>query len=333
MAASPVSAPAAAAILDSEAATFEDVQAVEAGMEDVDAPAAGPLEWTVRGDWVLHEERVVPVDDLEFDSTATSGQIRVLSDAVVEERVQSMLCNMPSTAPRVLLWQPRVGATRFVVLGGQHTVAAMRRIRELSLRDNRAPPRVTQEVVARVLRPDTPLEVRQRLAGDHQAAQADVREIPLWRVVGFMVEFRARYPDAPLDAVLQSAIQKSGRSRPTEVKRMRQDWLPLWHVGEALQAQAMQALQRLEERGPLTLHFLRCLRGLLTPQWRSVACRSLLERGCTPKKFQQACTQAIHEQWVSWHWRQDNPRLDAHKGVFLRPLVPFIDVLSVHCLV
>ena len=72
------------------------------------APAR-PIEWTVPGNWILHEDIMLGVDVLKLDSLAVHGQIRPLSTLLVDERVADMTRNPPTLAVRALVWQERAG--------------------------------------------------------------------------------------------------------------------------------------------------------------------------------------------------------------------------------
>ena len=64
----------------------------------------------------------------------------------------------------------------FVVIGGQHSVEALRRLGAEMMAKKRDVPEVVSRVLARVMKAETPLQVRQYAAGDAQAAQTAVTE-------------------------------------------------------------------------------------------------------------------------------------------------------------
>ena len=316
----------------------EEGQEEEEGGED-DAEAAvfelqgtGP-EWAVAGDWYMPGIRDIDVDALDIDHTLSSGQIRVLSDAGVEARMQSLRTNPPSDLLQVLVWLPRPGHDRYVVLGGQHTIEAVRRLRQELVERAQPVPRVYRKVQARVVRPETPLDIRQRLAGDHQAAQGAVRDVPLWQVATFVVRGMqsaapgAADPDNHVPALL-AAIQKSGRPRPSTWKELKDTWFPFLHVCEALGDAAPAAIRRLEEREKASLFTFRNLRSILTPPWRARACSIMLDEKCTVRRLEAAIQKTLKDMWVAFHWRRGNPHIDDSKSMRLFCTLWFVYVIT-----
>lgn len=75
---------------------------------------------------------------------------------------------------------PSVSAEEeYVVISGQTSVEALRMLQADLLAEHRDVPTVVQEVIARILKPETPVPVRQYAAGDAQAAQCMVDPLDL----------------------------------------------------------------------------------------------------------------------------------------------------------
>ena len=72
---------------------------------------------------------------------------------------------------------PILSGDEFVVISGQHTVQALRRRAEDYQREKYAVPKPFTTVVATILKPQTPLKVRQLAAANEQAAQTMVKSL------------------------------------------------------------------------------------------------------------------------------------------------------------
>ena len=67
----------------------------------------------------------------------------------------------------------------YLVISGQTSLEALKRIKRDLLEQRRDVPKVVEEVSARIMRYDTPLAIRQFAAGDAQAAQTQVDVLDL----------------------------------------------------------------------------------------------------------------------------------------------------------
>ena len=74
---------------------------------------------------------------------------------------------------------PLCTADEYYVLSGQHVVEAIRQRAGDYQRDQQRVPPVFKQVSATVLRPDTPLRIRQLAAGDAQAQQGSIRQLSI----------------------------------------------------------------------------------------------------------------------------------------------------------
>ena len=239
----------------------------------------------------------------------------------MKETEDSFLTNPPAAPQRVVLWPPRAGSSRYYVLGGQHALAAVLAMRKRLQEQSLPVPEHLSLVLARVLKVDTPLDIRQRVAGDHQAAQSAVHSLPFWRFMSFLAESLQRRPDGDVDSFLIAAIQKSGQPRPTTMEKLREKWYPVLSLAQSLKDQAAVAIRRLEESSPekITGHTFRQMRMLYTPEHRGLAARALLEPSATTKTFGDAIQRACKAQWIAWHWTEANKKIDADKGVIPFP--------------
>ena len=144
MASAPLQQPAAASPADIAAAnvvqeylseeneagtgtTQDDKEQLTPAAKAAAKAAAKYPSWQVAGDWVAGE-RLLPVETLQF--AAVQGQPRPLSEEEVVLRRDSFMLNPPRGLVSCLVWQPTPDAEGFVVLGGQHSAAALQRIRE-----------------------------------------------------------------------------------------------------------------------------------------------------------------------------------------------------------
>ena len=268
---------------------------------------------------IIARGRRLELDCLEFDVQGECGQIRRLQEDLVVERLSSMRSTPPTHVAQVLVWQERHGVEKFKVLGGQHTVAALKRRREELLKDARAVPPPFQYVEADILEVKTPKDLRERAAGDHQSGQSHIRDVPMSRIVGFVVAGFSRNPPLLGDAALVNAVQKSGRpGRPTTFGQLRGTWLPLYYFAQTLREQAEVCAARMEANGEeLTPHSFLPIRPIRTQEHRLLACRCLQSSAtATWKRWKADCEAALHEMWVSWHWRPGNPHIAEDKGVY-----------------
>ena len=132
----------------------------------------------------------------------------------------------------------------------------------------------------------------------------------------FVSQYLLQHPNGSLLAAVQAAIQKTGRrDREENWRQLRDRWYTFAVFCRTLGEEAERALQNLETRGPLTMGTFRTFRKLLSEDIRLESARHALEPGVTPKKWEAGNAVLWHEQWVRFHWREENPFLDAPKGV------------------
>lgn len=128
------------------------------------------------------EAKPVQLDQLRFDRALQQGQIRTLDDGIVDARVASFrACPPVSVLGDILVVPQDISGRSYIVLGGQHTVAALQKLRKELLDQTARPPRWLCEVTAKVLHFGTVRSVCELWAGWHQHGQAAVAGMPLSR--------------------------------------------------------------------------------------------------------------------------------------------------------
>jgi hypothetical protein len=293
----------------------EEEEEEEDPQEDSKAP---PLEWIVDASQFIVDDNVeIPVHRLSFDLLAKYGQPRSLTDAGVKQRLASLRTNPPSQAERALLWEPQPAPDKYIVLGGQHTAKALQLLNAEAAALGTPVPHHLTVVLAKVLRDTTPLDIRQKLAGAHQAAQGDVIAVPMSRTCHFVWEHLKNHP-SDLTGALVNGVMKTGRPERLRTSAALHKALSnVAYLVEALGDQSEMAVANLERSvGTVTQSMLRRIRPLLTPVARREACVSLLEPEINLQKFDSAITRAIHHQWVEFHWSPANPKIHESRSMF-----------------
>ena len=222
----------------------------------------------------LHHRVKIDTALIEFDKMATQGQPRRLTNAGVERRKVSFQMNPPSSLVRVLLWQPAPDADKYLALGGQHSCKALQELREEAEAAGERVPSWMRTVEARVLRHSVDLVTRLRLAGNHQAEQAEVQELSLSRTAGLLHLYRTRHPGCTPEETTVFAVQASGvQDRSATWEDLRRNFGVLEKVVVALSDQAEPSLAALEaressSREKVTLNLLRPFGRLITSKGR-----------------------------------------------------------------
>ena len=105
----------------------------------------------------------------------------------------------------VCLWSD---GSRYV-LGGAHVATTLQRIQKDYTRSQKALPDYLQFVYFEECLPDTPLEVRETLSGDHNAIQHSVTKLSLGQIAA-RIWLEVQQPGKPKDH-LMIALRKAGR--------------------------------------------------------------------------------------------------------------------------
>ena len=100
---------------------------------------------------------------------------------------------------------------------------------------------------------------------------------------------------------------------------MLKKYAPLAQLAADLGPPLEQAVEQLEGRGQMvTISSMRSMYALVTPEWRSRGLVALKNPNVTLKTLEMVVNQVCHEQWVSFHWRDDND-LISKEACVLRP--------------
>ena len=116
---------------------------------------------------------------------------------------------------------------------------------------------------------------------------------------------------------------------------MAKEWGPFQTWVERIGGRAVLALRNLhqsivgdgkgtKEGKVLRAAHFRCLRGLYTDEAFEVVATAMMVPGTTVDAVSKAAEGAHHEQWVSWVWRPENPKLHRDVGMPSRSLVPVV---------
>ena len=216
---------------------------------------------------MLGFNRKVNLVNLKFDELCLQGQIRPLNAELVQRKKQEFMSAPPLCPVRdILLWQTDATATSFVVLGGQHTIKVLKEIREERQAESRALPDWLQFAYGNVVSPECPVDVRRKLAGDHQFRQRQVESVRLSRWAWALLNTD---PAAPLVDRIKEATLVTGWKRYAEDKMYVKEYAGLakW-VLEVDQA-AVRCLEKIEElKADVTPSNLRWLQHLISPEAR-----------------------------------------------------------------
>ena len=172
-------------------------------------PTGTPVE-AIPSEWVLDTCTSVPIERLDFDLTASMGQIRKVDPKWLLEVKKSLTKQAPTLPIQAILVAtdhtsmplPQLRKlsplllpdTRFIVISGQHRSIAARDIGEELGAQGKVKPDWCKAVQATTLRHDTPLEVRMMAAGRSQAGQQQVERLKLGRAVAFIHQLMEQNP-------------------------------------------------------------------------------------------------------------------------------------------
>ena len=158
--------------------------------------------------------------------------------------------------------------------------------------------------------------MRQLLSGADKNRQATVQLVKVTRVIQLFIEKMKMDTSQEPKEALKYAIQVSGARRPDSMKAMANEWNGVMYWSLSCADITVDALRTLEEAGlAATPGSLRSFRKLVTPEyWQQLS--EEIRRGIrTASQLEHTINVLRHEQWVSFHWRSDNPMLDAEKSV------------------
>ena len=119
------------------------------------------------GDHTEDQEVLLPLSRLQWDKNREHGQIRVLDQDLVQDKLTELHRNPPSAAKiRIIVGRDAVG--QYWILSGQHIAEACRRISREYMNAHLEPPAWSVQFLAQVVRTDVSLHIRESIAGTSQ---------------------------------------------------------------------------------------------------------------------------------------------------------------------
>ena len=116
------------------------------------------------GDHTEDQEVLLPLSRLQWDKKREHGQIRVLDEDLVQDKLTELRRKPPGAAKiRIIVWRDAVG--RYWILSGQHIAEACRRISREYMNAHLEPPTWSVQFLAQVVRTDVSLHIRESIAG------------------------------------------------------------------------------------------------------------------------------------------------------------------------
>ena len=190
----------------------QDLFAVEPQRRGQPVQSADIIRWETPNveQWVLQRRGKVRFDQIRFDISGREGQARILDPKLADVRRQQIQKNPPSAPIEPWLWQEGAGG-KYVPLTLQHTTKALMMERE-SLIGRKELPEYLQFMRGNILKADTPLAIRQAIAGSDQNRQESSSAVRLSRFAEVYLEDRDT--KAQFDRCC-SAIARTGYPRPT----------------------------------------------------------------------------------------------------------------------
>ena len=179
-----------------------------------DVPTRGLLaKWLAR-------TVTLPVEQVHIDRDCGEGQTRKIKTRHVEDIIGQLMRTEP-VEPRgdLIIWQAPTG--KYWVIGGQHWVAALRKYRPTwTKRHGEKLPEWLTHVRCYELRGDTPLDVRENIAGDSNARSSTVKMSTHVDVADTYV--RKKRDDKTWQENLLAACQKQGLVRFYQTKYLQE---------------------------------------------------------------------------------------------------------------
>ena len=160
--------------------------------------------------WVLQRRQRIPFEKIRFDENAAEGQARPLDMSLVKVRQEDIRNNPPHGAVEPIVWLDSPGG-RYVPLTLQHTTRALMLERD-RLQGRQELGEHLQVVKATVVRTDTPLRVRQLIAGGDQNKQEATFGVKLSRFAQIFLEEKQ---NRAVLARCVDAISRTGYRRPS----------------------------------------------------------------------------------------------------------------------
>ena len=187
-------------------------------------------------------------------------------------------------------------------------VKALMKIKESRETAAVAVPEWARGVYCNVLRPDTSLEERERLAGEHQFRQRAVEAVRLSRWANAFLKVKKTLM---MGYRCQRAAEVSGWRRFRGMAEYLKEYSSLGRWVDACGQASVSALENLEKyKKDLTPNMLRCLRPLITPESRRALLPVMMKNKVTMHELELEASTIERKLWVGWHWREGNPHID-----------------------
>jgi hypothetical protein len=172
------------------------------------------MDWSMPAmeDFIMDRKKKVPFADIKFDETATKGQARPLDYELAVVRQHEIRKNVPAAPIEPILWQESAGG-KYIPLTLQHTTKACM-LEQARLVGQVDLPPYLQYVRGTILKPDTPLHIRELIAGADQNRQESIHSVRLSRVAQLILRKEEGEARRPLEDRLRLAIMKTGHKRP-----------------------------------------------------------------------------------------------------------------------
>ena len=120
------------------------------------------------GDHTEDQEVLLPISRLQWDKKREHGQIKVLDEDLVRDKMTELRRNPPGVAKiRDIVWRDAVG--HYWILSGQHIAEACRWISREHMNAHFEQPTLSVQFLAQVVRTDVTLHIRQSITGMSQA--------------------------------------------------------------------------------------------------------------------------------------------------------------------
>ena len=119
------------------------------------------------GDHTEDHEVLLPISKMQWDKKREHGQIRVLDEDLVQDKMIELRRNPPGAAKiRIIVWRDAVG--QYWILSRQHIAEACRRIAREYMNVRLQPPTWSVQFLAQVVRTDVTLHIRESITGMSQ---------------------------------------------------------------------------------------------------------------------------------------------------------------------
>ena len=115
------------------------------------------------GDHTEDQEVLLPLSRLQWDKKREHGQVRVLDEDLVKDKLKELRRNPPGAAKiRIIVWRDALG--QYSILSVQHIAEARGQISREYMNAHLEPPKWPVQFLAQVVRTDVSLHIRESIA-------------------------------------------------------------------------------------------------------------------------------------------------------------------------